>query len=73
MINQECVETSSIAANSNTNTNYLKNKKNSVANQELTLKINNDTNFNCKYCNKEFSSQKGTTYHENFYCKNKKK
>ena len=27
--------------------------------------------FNCKYCNKEFTSLKGTTYHENLHCKNK--
>ena len=73
MSNQEYVVTSSIAATSNTNTNYPKNKKNSVSNQESPLKINNDTNFNCKYCDKEFLSQKDTTYHENFYCKNNKK
>jgi predicted GIY-YIG superfamily endonuclease len=28
--------------------------------------------YKCKYCKKEFDSQKGTTYHENFYCKKKK-
>ena len=27
--------------------------------------------FNCKYCNKEFTSLKGTTFHENLHCKNK--
>lgn len=27
--------------------------------------------FNCKYCNKEFSTFKGTTYHENLHCKSK--
>ena len=27
--------------------------------------------FNCKYCNKEFASLKGTAYHEKLYCKNK--
>ena len=27
--------------------------------------------FNCKYCNKEFPTLKGTTYHENLHCKNK--
>jgi len=25
--------------------------------------------FNCQYCNKNFDTQKGTTFHENFYCK----
>lgn len=27
----------------------------------------------CGYCNKEFETMKGATYHENFYCKNNKK
>jgi hypothetical protein len=27
--------------------------------------------YNCVYCNKEFDSLKGVTYHQNFYCKNK--
>ena len=27
----------------------------------------------CSYCNKEFDSKKGASYHENFYCKHKKK
>lgn len=27
--------------------------------------------FNCKYCNKEFATSKGTQCHENLYCKNK--
>ena len=29
--------------------------------------------FYCSYCNKEFDTQKGATYHENIYCKQKKK
>jgi hypothetical protein len=28
--------------------------------------------FNCRYCNKEFETSKGTLFHENIYCKNKK-
>jgi predicted GIY-YIG superfamily endonuclease len=27
--------------------------------------------FNCKYCNREFESKKGKTFHENLKCKNK--
>lgn len=27
----------------------------------------------CQYCNKEFDTMKGATYHEKFYCKNKNK
>jgi len=27
--------------------------------------------FNCQYCDKDFDTQKGKTYHENFYCKSK--
>jgi hypothetical protein len=29
--------------------------------------------FCCRYCNKEFDTLKGTTCHENLYCKNKNK
>lgn len=29
--------------------------------------------WNCNYCGKEFNSKKGATYHENIYCKMKKK
>jgi predicted GIY-YIG superfamily endonuclease len=29
--------------------------------------------FNCRYCNKEFETQKGAIFHENIYCKNKDK
>jgi len=29
----------------------------------------NNTTFNCKFCNKEFTSKKGSTYHENIFCK----
>eukprot|EP00658_Telonema_sp_P-2_P083553 TRINITY_DN9088_c0_g1_i2.p1 TRINITY_DN9088_c0_g1~~TRINITY_DN9088_c0_g1_i2.p1 ORF type:complete len:144 (-),score=21.91 TRINITY_DN9088_c0_g1_i2:473-904(-) len=25
--------------------------------------------FSCQYCGKDFETQKGATYHENFYCK----
>ncbi len=28
--------------------------------------------WSCNYCNKEFGSLKGSTYHENFYCKKNK-
>lgn len=28
--------------------------------------------FGCKFCDKSFSTQKGATYHENMFCKNKK-
>ena len=27
--------------------------------------------FNCRYCNKEFETQKGTIFHENIHCKSK--
>ena len=27
--------------------------------------------FACQFCDKEFETQKGASYHENFYCKNK--
>jgi cellular nucleic acid-binding protein len=27
--------------------------------------------FNCQYCNKEFETQKGATFHENVHCKEK--
>jgi hypothetical protein len=30
-----------------------------------------DNKFTCKYCNREFITNKGKTYHENFYCKSK--
>jgi len=29
--------------------------------------------WQCSYCNKEFSTKNGATYHENFYCKKKNK
>ena len=29
----------------------------------------NKKNFDCQFCNKSFDTQKGKTYHENFYCK----
>ena len=31
--------------------------------------ISSKETFNCQYCNKDFDTQKGTTFHENFYCK----
>ncbi len=33
------------------------------------LELNTITSFNCIYCNKEFETQKGATFHENMYCK----
>ena len=32
-----------------------------------------DTIYQCSYCNKEFNTLKGLSYHEKMYCKNKKK
>lgn len=32
-----------------------------------------DETFNCRYCDKEFETQKGAIFHENVHCKNKKK
>ena len=34
---------------------------------------NKEESFNCRYCNKEFETQKGTIFHENVHCKNKNK
>ena len=34
---------------------------------------NEEETFNCRYCNKEFETQKGTIFHENVHCKNKNK
>ena len=35
--------------------------------------LNSKTNiWNCKYCNKEFGSEKGCRFHENVHCKKKK-
>jgi len=34
---------------------------------------NQEETFNCRYCNKEFETQKGTIFHENVHCKNKNK
>jgi cellular nucleic acid-binding protein len=34
---------------------------------------NEEETFNCRYCDKEFESQKGATFHENVYCKSKGK
>jgi cellular nucleic acid-binding protein len=33
----------------------------------------NEESFNCRYCNKEFETQKGAIFHENVHCKNKNK
>ena len=30
-----------------------------------------EESFNCRYCKKEFETQKGTIFHENVHCKNK--
>lgn len=32
---------------------------------------NKQETFNCQYCNKEFETQKGATFHENRHCKSK--
>jgi predicted GIY-YIG superfamily endonuclease len=32
---------------------------------------NAEETFNCRYCDKEFETQKGATFHENVYCKSK--
>ena len=58
-------------------------KTNKIDNKtyDKTNKIDNKTNkidkiddkYNCKYCDKEFYSQKGCSGHENLYCKNKNK
>ena len=32
-----------------------------------------DETFNCRYCDKEFETQKGAIFHENVHCKNKNK
>ena len=32
---------------------------------------NKKETFNCRYCDKEFETQKGATFHENVYCKSK--
>ena len=33
----------------------------------------NEETFNCRYCDKEFETQKGAIFHENIHCKNKNK
>jgi len=33
--------------------------------------LNKKETFNCRYCDKEFETQKGTIFHENVHCKNK--
>ena len=33
----------------------------------------NEESFNCRYCDKEFETQKGAIFHENIHCKNKNK
>lgn len=40
-------------------------------NNTVKPNIKNNNLFNCAYCKKEFETQKGATYHENFYCKKK--
>jgi len=32
---------------------------------------NKEETFNCRYCDKEFETQKGAIFHENVHCKNK--
>ena len=32
---------------------------------------NKEETFNCRYCDKEFETQKGATFHENVHCKSK--
>jgi len=34
---------------------------------------NEEETFNCRYCDKEFETQKGATFHENVHCKSKGK
>ena len=41
----------------------------------IQVNINNDDIpkvFSCNYCDKQFDTQKGATYHQNFFCKTKK-
>jgi hypothetical protein len=33
--------------------------------------LNKEESFNCRYCNKEFETQKGAIFHENVHCKSK--
>ena len=51
---------------------------NCYAKTDINMNYLSDTDdscdiWGCSYCNKEFDSEKGANYHEQFYCKNKNK
>ena len=56
------------------NKTYDKTNKIDNKTYDKTNKIDNkiDDKYNCKYCDKEFNSQKGCLGHENLYCQSKK-
>jgi hypothetical protein len=56
-------------AKTDINGNYI--CANLVKNTKINKYAKNISNYKCKYCNKKFDTQKGVTFHENIYCKNK--
>jgi len=57
----------------NSNNNNIFSIIGNAINNYLFGNNNNEIVYACDYCGKEFETMKGTRYHENIYCKEKKK